>query len=514
VFAPVLKARALSLLLLLALPGLWRCEFEPKARRAQPRLIAAGAFRVMRSLEPSGTYVLVRDERDGKSRTAIYDWQRNERCDLPAALERVGRPLARPPGAPRKSAALWLPLVIREQERELLSLVDEHCAPHGPNSPVEPDSLRTFTSQEDLRGLLVFQDGFDTLLLDPFRLKGPTVLGGPAQDVQAAPPIGGRKQDALWLLEDGLLTQRSLSGELRVVLGEQVSAFALALDAARVAYVDGDTLFEAIGPAFEPQALAQDACLPRYGASVLDFFSPCSARSLRRRELASGELESFGAGVFASLTLEGVRLDYAQKDELTVELFAESKRYGRRRVEPPLEPQRTYVLDERRIAGLSADGSFGSWDGVEGRFREALAGVESVLPHYRGKTHEHWWLVHHDVEDDLGTLSVLSEGELRPRQLAAGVPAQRSGGFVMVRGGGLPNYPFAEPIVLLIEQAVPLAAEPERFKGRLRALLLSGEPSAELAADVSSYQLVAVPVPGVLYGVEEGAAQGLWFVGL
>jgi hypothetical protein len=247
---------------------------------------------------------------------------------------------------------------------------------------------------------------------------------------------------------------------------------------------------------------------------VLDFFAPCAQQTLRRRQLASGELESFGAGVFASITQEGVRLDYVQKDELTVELFAESTRYARRRVEPLLEPQRTYVLDQRRIAGLSADGSFGSWDGVEGRFREALGGVDGVLPHFRGKKHEHWWLVHHDVEADLGAVSVLSELELRPRLLADGVPTQRRGGFVMERGGSLPNYPFAEPLVLLIEQAVPLTAEPERFKGRLRALLLSGEPSAALAADVSSYQLVAVPVPGVLYGVEEGATPGLWFVGL
>jgi hypothetical protein len=511
----VLKARALWLLCLLALPaGLWRCEFEPKARRAQPRLIAAGPMRLMRSLDAVGSYVLVRYERDGESRTAIYDWQKDERCELPAALERVGRPLARPLGAPRKSAALWLPLVLREQERTLLSLVDEHCTPHGPSGDVQSDSLRTFASQEDLRGLLVFQDGVDTLLLDPWRLKGPLVLAGPTQDVQLAPPIGGRKQDALWLLEDGLLTQRNLSGELRVVLGEQVSAFTLAWDAARVAYVDAGALFEAVGPAFEPEALAEDACLPHYGDDVLDFFSPCERQTLRRRELASGELVSFGAGVFASMTLEGVRLDYAQKDELTVELFAESERYARRRVEPLLEPQKIYVLDERRIAGVSADGSFGSWDGVESHFREALRGVDNVLPYFRGKKHEHWWLVHHEVEAGLGALSVLSEVELRPRQLADGVPAQRSGGFVMVRSGGLPNYPFSEPIVLLIEQAVPLAAEPRRFKGRLRALLLSGEPSAELAADVSSYQLVAVPVPGVLYGVEEGAEQGLWFVGL
>lgn len=511
----MLKARALSWLLLLVLPaGLWSCEFDPKARRAKPRLIAAGPMRVMRSLDAVGTYVLIRDERDGGSRTAIHDWQRGERCDLPEALERVGRPLARPPGAPRNSAAFWLPLVIQEQDRTLLLLVDEHCAPHAAASAVEPDSLSTFTSQEDLRGLLVFQDGADTLLLDPWRLKGPIVLGAPAEDVQAAPPTAGRKQDALWLLEDGLLTQRSLSGELRVVLGEQVSAFALARDAARVAYVDAGTLFEAVGPAFEPIEIASDACLPHYGDKVLDFFSPCAQQTLRRRELASGELESFGAGVFASITREGVRLDYAQKDELTVELFAESERFARRRVEPLLEPKQTYVLDERRLAGLSADGSFGSWDGVEGSFREALSAVDSVLPHYRGKTHEHWWLVHHGVEAELGAVSVLSELELRPRRLADGVPTQRRGGFVMERGGSLPNYPFAEPLVLLIERAVPLAAEPERFKGDLRALLLSGEPSAVLAADVSSYQLVAVPVPGVLYGVEEGATPGLWFVGL
>jgi hypothetical protein len=507
----MLRARALALLALPALlAALGSCEFHPKARRAKPRLISAGATRVVRSLDAVGAYVLIRDERAGTRRTAIYGWQKDARCELPSTLERVGRPLPRPAGA-RKGPVFWLPVVLHERA---LIFVDERCTPHASAIPVEPDSLQNVFSLEDGRGALVFQDGVETFVFDPWGLGEPLALAGPTEDVQPAYPEASKRQDALWLLEDGVLSQRSWTGAPRVTLGEQVSAFALSPAGPRVAFVDDGTLYEAVGPAFRPKRLAADACLPRYGEGVLDFLSPCAEGRLQRRELASGELVGFAGGVFASVTREGVQLDYVQTDETTVELFAQSPRFARRRVEPPFDPEQTYVLDQRRVAGLSADGSFGSWEGGDGTFRALLHGADTVLPHYRGKKHEHWWLVHHEMTDGLGALSVLNEADLQPRRLADGVPARDNGGFRMERGGGLPNYPFSEPFVLVLEQAVPLTAEPERFKGRLRALLLSGEPSAELAADVSSYQLVAVPVPGVLYGIEEGPDQGLWFAEL
>jgi hypothetical protein len=35
-----------------------------------------------------------------------------------------------------------------------------------------------------------------------------------------------------------------------------------------------------------------------------------------------------------------------------------------------------------------------------------------------------------------------------------------------------------------------------------------------IAGDVTSYVLVNAPLPGVLYGVEEGDQPGLWFAAL
>jgi hypothetical protein len=43
---------------------------------------------------------------------------------------------------------------------------------------------------------------------------------------------------------------------------------------------------------------------------------------------------------------------------------------------------------------------------------------------------------------------------------------------------------------------------------------MRGDPSLVLAEGVSSYLLVAAPVPGVLYGVEQGAERGLWYTAL
>ncbi len=44
--------------------------------------------------------------------------------------------------------------------------------------------------------------------------------------------------------------------------------------------------------------------------------------------------------------------------------------------------------------------------------------------------------------------------------------------------------------------------------------LMSGALGSIIASDVTSYHLLSAPLPGVLYGVEEGEQQGLWFAAL
>src|SRR5690606_36208215 len=98
--------------------------------------------------------------------------------------------------------------------------------------------------------------------------------------------------DALWLIEQGVLTQRTLTGERLLSLGANVQTFALEqYDTLRVAYVDDGALYEAAGPNFFPVLIAEDACEPRYDEFYLNFLAPCEERQLVRLDLTTGELE-------------------------------------------------------------------------------------------------------------------------------------------------------------------------------------------------------------------------------
>ena len=48
----------------------------------------------------------------------------------------------------------------------------------------------------------------------------------------------------------------------------------------------------------------------------------------------------------------------------------------------------------------------------------------------------------------------------------------------------------------------------------LRARLLSGELGSSIDSKVTSYTMLALPVPGLLYTVDDKARSGLWFAAL
>ena len=58
-------------------------------------------------------------------------------------------------------------------------------------------------------------------------------------------------------------------------------------------------------------------------------------------------------------------------------------------------------------------------------------------------------------------------------------------------------------------------AQPELgVRGALRARLLSGELPSSVDDDVTSYEMIASPLPGLLYTVAAGTKRGLWFAAL
>ena len=84
-----------------------------------------------------------------------------------------------------------------------------------------------------------------------------------------------------------------------------------------------------------------------------------------------------------------------------------------------------------------------------------------------------------------------------------------------VRGYSVELLPaFPEPLLVLISDAEPLTRNPKLSRGTLSARLLSGQLASVVDKDVTSYAMVGTPLPGLLYGIEEGDEPGLWFAAL
>jgi hypothetical protein len=503
----------------LALSGA-ACDFNPLARPPKPERLSEDNVQVLSTLDARGEYALLAYEgAEGEARVAISRWQKGERCDVPVIGEPIAAPLPRARTA-KKEPALYVPVATTgaDGDRELV-LVDERCAAYGPFGSIKPTTARTVIRDSDEGGHLLYRDAQNRLfVLDPARDLTPHLLAEQVVALRATHEARGKQRDAVWIIADGALSLLTLEGEVLATVGTDVHAFTLSRDRERIAFVDGDDLYEGVVPDFTPHLLARDGCGPYYGRDTLEFFAPCEEPMLRRVQLANGVYQEFEPGVFASSRQEGVQLDYKKLDDETV-LSATFPDREPITVTPTFDSGHVYVLDGERIAGLAPEGRFGVWSRVDREFTPLLEDVAEVIPHHRGKRHSFSWVVYHDVEESLGSLSLVDQdGAIS--EIARRVPLPAQQGFVIEDGSALADYPFAAPLAVLLEEAYPMAESSEagedaqRFCGRLKALSVTGTPRADLAEHVCSYVIVAAPIPGVLYGVESGADQGLWFVAL
>jgi hypothetical protein len=506
-----------ALLAVFALYGA-SCGFDPVARPPRPEQLSAEHVRVLSTLDARGEYALLaRQSEEGPPRIAISRWRLKQRCDVPIVGEPTSAPLP-PARGSRGQPALYIPLAVPSDDSSSeLWLVDEQCEAYGPLGSVDARSVRTVI-RDDEGGHLLYRDAEQRLLvLDPRRGLTPRVLAEEVTILRATRELGGREREAVWAVAGGVLTLLTLEGEPLLAIGREVTEIAASRDRERIAFVDGGQLYEAVAPDFQPNLLASDGCAPRYGRDTLEFNAPCEQELLQRVQLSTGEYREFAPGVFASFEQEGVQLDFAYEGETTV-LSATIGDNAPVTVEPTLQEGFVYVLADQNIAGLDPEGRFGTWNRRTRSFEPLIEAVHEVVPHRRGKQHTFTWLVYHDVEAALGTLSLVDVGG-ESSVIARGVPLPAQQGFVIEDGSALAQYPFAAPLAVLLEEAYPLGEESEqsdaqRFCGRLKALAVTGAPRAVLAEDVCSYAIVAAPVPGVLFSVEAGPKRGLWFVAL
>jgi hypothetical protein len=499
----------LSTALALLLAG---CGFEPVVRPIEPRQLNTAHAQLLGPLDARGEYVLLgREQADAALVLDILHWRSNRGCQLPADSAPLGRALLRGTGA--RGPTFYLPLARQRSEGETeLLLVDEHCALHDGLGLIAPRSPRVHAARSDDHLFLTYRDAEDTLfVLDPYTSLAPVAIARAPGSIRAGKD---GKRDALWLIEAGRLTQRSLEGERLRTLGRDVTSMVLDGSDERLAFVDGGALYEAVAPTFVARQISPDGCSPRYTRDTLEFFAPCAQKALIRIHISRRQIETFEAGVYASSVQDGVQLDYAELEE-SAQLFAQFQDSPRLPVTPMLRAGDVYVLDDERLIGLDPQQRFGVWNRRSGRFVPLFSQVEDVIPHHRGKTHNYSWLLYHDVQPDgLGSLSLLDEEGMLSAPIAHGVPSAEVGGYSVINGNDLPRYPFSAPLVITLEGAAPLPSVEPRFHGRLRALSMRGEPSVVLAEDVSSYALVATPAPGVLFTVEGGPGRGLWYAAL
>src|SRR5690349_5282185 len=103
------------------------CTWTPVARQVQPELILEGAARVELLLDAGGRYVLITRFVGDTSELAIVDWNNKAACTLPPEVVRFERSLLGPSAARTRSPYFFLPVVIRDGDRQLLRFADERC---------------------------------------------------------------------------------------------------------------------------------------------------------------------------------------------------------------------------------------------------------------------------------------------------------------------------------------------------------------------------------------------------
>jgi hypothetical protein len=497
-----------------------------------------GPVRVMRTLDPYGVHAILRyANTDGDLKYAITDWRAGDRCEMPDEAIRFYTPLKRSDDLSAATEHLVAPVIFGAPPADgqpyvgQLWITDEHCELIGPLADIQEGGgvpgPQTVASTEDQRDLFLFTSPERSLsLVDTASPDEAVHIADEVRGFSKSSTGGTGPKDVLWVHEGKRLTQRGLDGSLRVSLGDDVTAFDLFSSfTPRVAYIDGGDLYEAVAPEYVPMLRARDACRPHYSGSHLDFYMPCGDEQLVRVELSSFEVKTFEPGVFLSVTIENLQFDYVMDrrgDEAVKQLFVQFPGKGgkRQQITPVLVPSTIVVLGNDRIAGQVDSeedrNTFGIWQVNPGIFVRLFTGIELLVPWLDSTKDEYLWFMQHDESDGLFTLSVFTQTDLTLKTIATGVPSYYQRGVVIDGGRYIPKFPFQESILVYEENCTELtfSADKRRFKGRLRAQLLSGSLSADLAEDVSSFVIVAHPLPGILYGIEEGPNAGLWFSAL
>jgi hypothetical protein len=479
------------------------CDWEPLTRPAQPELLIEGSFVIDAKLGTTDRYVLVRSNGQAATRFLIVDLRTRKSCELPEGTVDAGVVVLPPNNEPPDELTPFLISVEVETAPDKVELFTSNpqCETRGPYAIIGsgPSSLDL---DGDKRGAFVFGNGMGQLsFFDPWSEQGNVIAKNVAGYVQVSRLSNERGYvgpQALWIFEGGALTQRTLSGELLVKVGKNVTQLVQGVyDTLRVAYVDGPDVYEIAGPDFRPFLIARDACSPLYFGTTLNIRSPCTPPQLVRFDLRTETREEFPKGVYWSYSDDGVLLEYEEVDKRRL-LFATPPGGKRTQVVPTLF--RAQVISGRRIAGASEDRTFGVWSQADG-FLPLFENVVKLDPFIDVRASNYLWLIQHDEVDGLGRLSVFDQDSFELKTLATSVPV---GGYTVEF-----LQPVPEPVVVSIEDV----AQGE-LRGTLQVRLLSGELPSRIDDGVTSYEVIAAPAPGLLYTIAEGPKRGLWFAAL
>lgn len=506
---------ALGLAVLLFWTG---CEWQPTAKPVQPQLLLAGPVRVDRLLDPLTTQrfvLLTRDPAGTAPRRAIIERATKKVCDLPEGTIQIDAALFDPRSA-EPSPAFLLPLIVKEAaEERALYYADEHCALRGPYGRARTTIMIPLDGSG--RQVSLVGDGSGKLsLVNPWTDEVTVIAEKVSQLASVRRPSNGETPvgvQALWLLENGALTQRTLTGELLFSRGQDVRQFAQALfNTLRVAYVDGTTLYEAAGPDFQPSPIAENACAPLYSGLSLNLYAPCDAEQLVRIDLTTGEAQSFEPGTFINYQQSGYVFEYLHGSEGETQFFVTPPGRARTQVVPPLARDTVQVVDGNRIVGMVKNAEtqandFALWDARSGgEPQRILYNAARPIPFLDMRANEIIWVFPYNVIDRRGTLSLFNQSTFLPEVLGEGVPPNAFSVEILAQ--------VSEAAIVFIEDAEPVSSTDNRLRGKLHARLVSGELGAVVDTHVTTYTAVYTPLEGLVYSVEDGERSGLWFAAL